>query len=160
MAPQIGVSEQEAEVYIEKFFTMMPDVRRWIAKQKEAVLRDHEVVSIYGKKRRFPFIADRQHRSEVLRQAVNMPVQSSVSDMTLLANIKILKILSDKGIEVRPWPHIHDGFLFQVDERYVDEAVGVTRDVLHDVEFPTEVHFAAEIEVGDRWGEMEVVYSG
>lgn len=160
IAPQLGISVDEAEKYIEDFFLMMPDVRSFIARQKRNVIRDQEVESLYGRKRRFPFIANKYHAAEVQRQAVNMPIQSSVSDMTLLANIRIINTLRSQGVEVRPWPHIHDGFLIQVPDHLVEPSVKVVIDTMHDVGFDTEVNFAMEVEVGKRWGEMKTVYNG
>lgn len=160
IAPQLGISVDEAEEYIANFFQMMPDVEKYIARQRMEVLKNHEVVSIYGRKRRFPYIADKSHMAEIQRQAVNMPIQSSVSDMTLLANMRILEKLEAEGISTKVFPHIHDGFVFQVPSEYVDRAVEVTKETMHHQDFKTNVHFAMEIEVGTRWGEMKTVYEG
>ena len=160
LAPQLNVSLQEAEAYMKKFFRMMPNVTKWIARQKDIVARKQEVTSLYGRKRRFPFIADGRHMSEVKRQAVNMPIQSSVSDMTLLANMRIIKILRDRGISTLPWPHIHDGFLIQVPDEHLDEAVEVVINCMHDVEFETEVPFKVEVDAGKRWGSMKKIFEG
>ena len=160
LAPQLSVSLTEAEAYMKKFFQMMPGVTRWIARQKDRVLRDQEVTSLYGRKRRFPIILDRGHANEVKRQAVNMPIQSSVSDMTLLANLRVMETLRSEGISVRPWPHIHDGFLIQVPSHLVKPSTEILIDVMHDVDFETDVPFSVEVDVGRKWGDMETIYEG
>ena len=160
LAPQLSVSLAEAEAYMAKFFQMMPGVTRWIARQKDRVMRDQEVTSLYGRKRRFPIILDSRHSSEVKRQAVNMPIQSSVSDMTLLANLRVMDRLRSEGVAVRPWPHIHDGFLVQVPSHLVRESVDILVDTMHDVGFDTEVPVYIEVDVGKKWGDMETVYEG
>lgn len=159
LAPQLGVSLEETERYIEELFRIMPEVPKFIQRQQERVVREQQAVSIFGRRRRFPLVL-RANASQVRRQGVNMPIQSSVSDMTLMANLEIVRELEKRGARPRVWPHIHDGFVFQVPQDRVDEAVEVARERLLRPPFETDVHFAAEIEVGTRWGSLETVFSG
>ena len=159
LAPQLGVSLEETKEYIGTLFQMMPKVREFIRQQQDRVLREQEAISLFGRRRRFPLIL-RANASQIRRQGVNHPIQSSVSDMTLMANLKILQHLRDKEIAVRVWPHIHDGFIFQVEDGHRDYAVDVTRTVMSTPPFATDVHFAIEIDVGKRWGELETVFAG
>ena len=160
IAPQLNITKEEATEYMNKFFEMMPRVAKWLAEQKRRALRDHEVSSIYGRKRRFPLIASQSHKAEVQRQAGNMPVQSSVSDMTLLANMRIIRVLEAEGIECLIFPHVHDGFYFQVQAEYENRAVEVTRSEMHKVGFKTKVNFKCEIQTGTNWGRLKIVYNG
>lgn len=156
LAPQIGVSEAEAEEYIERFFATMPKVRSWINRQRQQVLEDGEVRSLFGRVRRFDLIT-RQGKYHVQRQAVNMPIQSSVSDMTLLANLRIMDRLRGEGLEVLPWPHVHDGILLQVPEYAIRPAVRMIHEEMGRVPFDTEVPFTADVETAKRWGELSSV---
>lgn len=156
LAPQLGVSLEETEEYIRELFRMMPDVPRFIQRQQNRVLREQEAVSLFGRKRRFPLIL-RSGAAQVRRQGVNMPIQSTVSDMTLMANLRVIAELDRRGVAPKVWPHIHDGFLFQVPDEHVEEAVELTREVMGNPPFETDVFFASEIEVGKRWGSMEEV---
>lgn len=158
IAPQLDISADEAKDYMEKFFKMMPKVAIWLKRQKATAKIDHEVTSLYGRKRRFPIIASRSHLAEIQRQAGNMPVQSSVSDMTLLANMRIIANLEERGIMCKVWPHVHDGFYFQVRKEHEKIAVEVTRDQMHAVGFETDVNFKCEIETGESWGTLKTVY--
>jgi DNA polymerase I len=160
IASQLGVSVQEAAEHRERFFAAMPRVPAYINRQHDLVMREQEVCSIFGRKRRFPLILDRGHATAIQRQAVNMPIQSGVSDMTLLANLRILKRLRDEGIRVRPWPHIHDGFMLLVEEDRIDRGVEVLVEEMHDVGFETKVPFAIEAAVGPSWGSVKTVHEG
>lgn len=160
IAPQLDISNSEAKEYMEKFFRMMPKVAKWLARQKATAKMDHEVESLYGRKRRFPIIASKSHLAEIQRQAGNMPVQSSVSDMTLLANMRIIADLEERGIPCLVWPHVHDGFYFQVPEEHEVTAIEVTRDQMHAVGFHTDVDFKCEIETGKSWGDLKIGYEG
>jgi len=160
IAPQMGVTKEVAEDYVQSFYKMMPKVREWIARQHALVLREKEVSTIFGRKRRFPLVLDKRHASEIRRQAVNFPVQSAVSDMCLLGNMRIIHRLDDEGIECRVWPHVHDGFYFQVPDKSVERAIEIAKEELHSLPFETDVPFAVEIQSGKNWGKLEVAYEG
>lgn len=160
IAPQLGVTIKEAEGYVHEFYRMMPKVKLYIARQHTLVMKDKEVTTIFGRKRRFPLVIDKRHAAEIQRQAVNFPVQSAVSDMTLLAFMRIIDRLDSMGIPVKIWPHVHDGFYYQVASEYKDVAVDVTREEMHEVPFETRVPFSVEIQSGPNWGELKTEYEG
>lgn len=157
LATQMNVDIKEADEFISRFFLMMPRVRSWIAKQHSLVIRNGEVVSLYGRKRRFPFIPNKKIASKVKRQAVNSPIQSSVSDMTLLANIDIIHELNRRRIPNKVGYHIHDGFMFQTPDEHVEEAVDITRTRMTNVDFDTEVPFVADVQIGKTWGDLVTI---
>jgi DNA polymerase-1 len=160
IAPQLGVSLREAEGYVREFYKMMPKVKEWIGRQHALVMREKEVSTIFGRKRRFPLVIDKRHASEIMRQAVNFPVQSAVSDMTILAYMRIIERLDVLGIPVKLWPHVHDGFYFQVRASDKSRAVEITKEEMHRVPFKTVVPFTAEIQAGPNWGELKTVFEG
>jgi DNA polymerase I-like protein with 3'-5' exonuclease and polymerase domains len=160
LAPQLGCSVEEATVYRERFLARMNQARVWIDTQRRIGRQMREVESIYGRKRRFPFIIDSKHASEVERQAVNTPIQGAVSDMTLEDNLRIIAALKRREIDVLPWPHVHDGFMVQVEKRRISEAVEIAKDILAHPTFETRVHFAVEMMTGPNWAELETVHKG
>lgn len=161
LAPQIGVPVEEAEFYIEKYFRMMPEMKKFIARQKMIVAKECEVVSMYGRKRRFPAAnLSRKVMAKVQRQSVNAPIQSAASDITLLTYIKVVKILQDEGIPVKRGPSLHDGYWLQVPTESVDYTVDIMKECMHDVGFKTDVPFVVDIDKGFSWGDLHKVYSG
>ncbi len=157
LAPQMGVSTYEAYDYIARFFDAMPGVRLWIAKERDLVVATHEVKSIFGRTRRFPLIASRSQKAEVQRMAVNMQVQSPVSDMTLMASLKTCRKFDEAGIRYLRWPQIHDSFMVVVEEGAVSEAAAIMKDTMeNDLDFDTDVPFGpVEIKCGRSWGDLE-----
>ncbi len=156
LAPQLGVSVYEAQEYINRFFDAMPAVKLWIAYQRNQVLIDHEVSSIFHRRRRFPLILNKRQRAEIQRQAVNMPIQSSVSDMTLLASIATCSKFDDLGIRYMRWPQIHDSFMVVVEEGAIREAGAIMKAIMEDVPFETDVPFSpVEIKCGKSWGTLK-----
>lgn len=156
LATQLGVPRAEAETFIREFFRRMPRVREYIDRQHALVSKTYEVRSLYGRRRRFSLVADKRQAGEMKRQAVNMPIQSAVSDMTLLANIRTLDRLRDLGLETYPGPHIHDGFLFQVAESAEDVAVRVVTEAMQEDEERLRVPLAVEVKTGPSWGDLHL----
>jgi len=159
LALQLGVSADEAQEYKNKLISIMPGVSAWIKQQHRRVVRDHEVISLYGRKRRFSLIPQ-GGLGEVKRQAVNTPIQSSVSDMNLLAHIRIVERLKVIGIPVKVWPNIHDSVMVQVPDDLVKPATKIMIEEMHDVGFATEVPFVVEVSTGKGWGDLKVIYEG
>jgi DNA polymerase-1 len=160
IAPQMGVTKETAEEYVQAFYRMMPKVREWIARQHALVMREKEVATIFGRKRRFPLVLDKRHAAEIKRQSVNFPVQSAVSDMCLMANMRIISRLDAEGIKCKVWPHVHDGFYIQIEDKKVKRAIEISVEELHALPFETRVPFAVEIQAGKTWGDLKVVYEG
>ena len=156
LAPQLGVSAEEAQLMIDRLLSIMPSAKRWITEMKMQVLTSHQVQSLYGRKRRFSLIADKRQRSEVQRQAVNMPIQSSVSDMTLRAYCRTCGELERLGMKIKRYSQIHDSFTIQVEEHAVQEAGQIMRNIMENqLDFETDVPFGpVEIESGRSWGSL------
>lgn len=158
LAVQLAIPVEEAQLYLDQIFGEEKDVLRWIVNQKHLVEVKGEVESIYHRKRRFPLIADKRQRSEMQRQGVNMPVSSSVSDMTLRGYIKTYAKLEKAGIRVMRWPQIHDAFMILVEKSAIAEAAKIMKDTMeNDLDFETEVPFIADLKCGPSWGDLHAL---
>ena len=157
LAPQLRVSVEEAQYLVDRLYSIMPGGRQWINKMKMQVLMTHEVQSLYGRKRRFSLIADKKQRAEVQRQAVNMPIQSSVSDMTFRAYYQTCQEFDDMHIEFKRWAQIHDAFMILVRKQDVRKAGAVMKDVMENhLDFETNVSFGpVEIRHGKSLGNLK-----
>lgn len=158
LAPQLGCTKAEAQEYIDTFYReFAPRLPGWLARVRKKGLQQQYLRGILGRKRRFPFIRDRYHRREVERQLGNFMIQTTINDMTLRAEIKSIPRLGATGIPARPWPHIHDSLNILVPKPLWKSAVQIINDTMNEVPFETDVSFPAEIEIGERWGDMKVV---
>lgn len=156
LAPQLGVTAEEAQYLIDRLFSIMPAAKQWINQMKMQVLTTHEVQSLFGRKRRFSLIADKKQRAEVQRQAVNMPIQSSVSDMTFRAYYKVCQEFDRLDMRYMRWAQIHDSFMILVEENALMEAGAVMKDIMENhLDFETDVPFGpVEVKAGRSWGNL------
>jgi DNA polymerase I-like protein with 3'-5' exonuclease and polymerase domains len=88
----VSLSMPQVNKFIDDFFKMYPGLVTWHADAKAFAKRHGHVRSPLGRIRHLPLIksSDNEVRSKAERMAINSPVQSCLSDMTLLA-IAILK---------------------------------------------------------------------
>jgi DNA polymerase-1 len=161
LAPQLGVDKDEAEQYIKTFFKMFaPRLEKWLKYQRAKGVKEQLVISASGRRRRFPFIRDKYHRREVERQVGNFVIQTTINEMTMVAECKSIERLRAAGIPCKPWPHIHDSLNILVPKPLWKPAVEIIVATMAEVPFPTEVNFPSEVEVGERWGELKTVHKG
>ena len=146
---------EEAQGLIDRFFTANPQVFEWIEMTKAKTWERGYAMSIYGRKRRFPFIKDHAYKEKVGRMGVNMEIQSSVSDLCLLAYMRIVKRIKEEGIPVYVGPHIHDGYFFECPDWYKSRAIEITKyEMMENLGFETNVYFKTDIEYGKSWGQL------
>jgi DNA polymerase-1 len=157
LAPQIGATVAQAKKFIAVYFKRYPALHKWILKTREKGVADHVAYSIFGRRRRFPFIPDRWAKKEMMRQAGNFPIQSGINDLTLLAQINSIEACRAAGIPVKPGMHIHDSLNFAVPIPMWVQAARLVNEVMLNVPFESEVPFRGEVEIGSRWGNMITV---
>lgn len=108
----------------------------------------------FGRKRRFPFIT-KENAWNIENEAVNFPIQSTASDLTLLSAVQLHKqtsSLADILILV------HDSILFDVPKENVDALVPQILNVMQTLPgkyLNTDMPFIADVEIGHNWGNLD-----
>jgi DNA polymerase-1 len=154
----LDVSLAEAEVNRERFFTLYRDLPAWHNRQRQVVHHRGQVSSPLGRVRHLPNISsqDNSVRMEAERQAINSPVQSTASDLTLFAMVMLHKeVLNPR--EIIMVMTVHDSIRFEVREEMVGEYAPVIKEVMENLPlkktFGTEltVPIVADVEWGTHW---------
>lgn len=155
LAMEFGISIQQAHDEIEAFFERMPLARKWINECKRTVLENGEEESRLGRRRRFGLIT-RENQDDILKQAVNFPLQSTGSDTAVMAGAQFHNAKLFAPGEVIPVGFVHDAILYYVKDELVEEASRAMIEFLPKVPqaaMKTDVQFAVEVKVGTSWGE-------
>jgi DNA polymerase-1 len=158
LARDIGVSREDAAVFIENYFRQYPDVRRFI-QETIAAARDRGWVETLFKRRRYlPDLlsGNRQIRSFGERTAVNTPIQGTAADIIKLAMLRIDRSLQEKELQARMLLQVHDELVFEFPKEEQTELIrlvreGMERAVVLDV--PLDV----DIEIGPNWYDLAKV---
>jgi DNA polymerase-1 len=110
------------------------------------------VRSIYGRIRPLQGISDRNAniRKAAEREAINMPIQGTASDIVKIAMLKVDEELKRAKLESRLLMQVHDELLVEVPEK---EVAQVSEILKHEMETAVEldVPLVADVGVGDNW---------
>lgn len=113
------LSETQAQGMIDRFFATYPGLLDWHEAARKQARRDGAVANPFGRMRHLPWIRsqDRQVASRAERQAINAPVQSTLSDLTCWALSEIDRQIPD----AQPCAMIHDAIVGYCPENRADE---------------------------------------
>jgi DNA polymerase-1 len=152
LSQRVGISRQEAKKVIEDYYNTYKGVRRYM---EEVPVRAREygyVRSIYGRIRPLAGITDRNAniRKAAEREAINMPIQGTASDIVKIAMLHVDDEFKREGLEARMLMQVHDELLVEVPEAEVER---VTEIVKHEMESAVslDVPLVADVGVGDNW---------
>ena len=113
IAREIGRSYDETAQLVQRFFSKFPKLKEWENRLIEVVRAGGEIRTVFGRRRRF------QPGNSHAGKFVNFPVQSTASDVTLRALIRVKK----KFPQVHPLVFVHDSVLYEVPEEDWEEVV-------------------------------------
>jgi DNA polymerase I len=152
LSQRVGISRAEAKKVIEDYYNTYKGVRRYM---EEIPIRAREygyVRSIYGRIRPLQGISDRNAniRKAAEREAINMPIQGTASDIVKIAMLKVDEELKRAGLESRLLMQVHDELLVEVPDK---EVANVSEILKHEMETAVslDVPLVADVGVGDNW---------
>jgi len=152
LSQRVGISRAEAKKVIEDYYNTYKGVRRYM---EEVPIRAREhgyVRSIYGRIRPLAGITDRNAniRKAAEREAINMPIQGTASDIVKIAMLKVDEEFRRAGLEARMLMQVHDELLVEVPEK---EAAKVSEILKHEMETAVslDVPLVADVGLGDNW---------
>lgn len=152
LSQRVGISRQEAKKVIQDYYNTYKGVRRYM---EEVPIRAREhgyVRSIYGRIRPLPGISDRNAniRKAAEREAINMPIQGTASDIVKIAMLKVDEEFKRAELEARLLMQVHDELLVEAPDREISK---VTEILKHEMETAVslDVPLVADVGVGENW---------
>ena len=128
LARQLEISVDEAQAMMEKFFEVIPEVVQWQKNVKRQVLDGHNLVTPFGRHRRYSLITNENKRS-VLNEALAFLPQSTASDTTVSAAIVLnKKLFKTFGPEVRIINLVHDDIIADCPDDIVEDVEQMLRN--------------------------------
>jgi DNA polymerase-1 len=155
LAAQLGIPQQEARAYIDRYFARYQGVRAFIEKTLEATRREGSVRTLFGRMRPIPDIESRNpnQRGFAERTAINTPLQGTAADLIKLAMIAIDRKLTEQGLQTRMVLQVHDELLFEVP---TDETAAIETLVRTEMEgvVALSVPLVADLGFGANWRDL------
>ena len=115
LAKQIGVSNAEAEEFLNSYFIKFPEIKNYMENTIKFCRKSGFVNNIFGRRTHVTGINDKNFniRNFQERAAINAPIQGSASEIMRLAMIRInKKFESIKNLNCKILLQIHDELIF------------------------------------------------
>lgn len=154
LARQLRISREQAQSYIDLYFSRYPGVRNYMDNIRQIAKEQGLVETLFGRRLYLPEINARnaQRRQYAERTAINAPMQGTAADIIKKAMIEI-----DGWIETIPGTvimimQVHDELVFEVEEKYVElatENIKARMTAAADLKIPLIV----DVGIGSNWDE-------
>ena len=158
LAGRLGVSSDEAQAMIDRYFERFPGIQRYIVATLEEVRERGHSLTLFGRKTWFPRISSRNpnERTGSERAAINAPIQGTSADIIKRAMARMMPALEAAGLgHVRMLLQVHDELVFELPEGDVAAASPVIRQTMADAALPAvtlSVPLGIDIGTGHSWG--------
>jgi DNA polymerase I-like protein with 3'-5' exonuclease and polymerase domains len=123
-------SVSEAKAAISEYFKMFKKLAKWIETNQDFIAVNGFVYSHFGRKRRLPNVksSDRAIIGHTIRSGLNFLVQSTASDINLLAAIDMHRYIKEHDMKARMFALVHDSILAEVPENEVEHYESVLQN--------------------------------
>jgi DNA polymerase-1 len=152
LSQRVGISRQEARKVIDDYYATYKGVRRYMD-EIPAQAREHGYVrSLYGRIRPLAGINDRNAniRRAAEREAINMPIQGTASDIVKIAMLHTEDAFRREGLDAKILMQVHDELLVECPAEQAGRvAATLKREMEHAVQI--DVPLVAETGIGDNW---------
>ncbi|HEV2801981.1 MAG TPA: DNA polymerase I [Pyrinomonadaceae bacterium] len=155
LSQRVGISRKEAKQVIDDYYKTYKGIREFMDKVPEEAREKGLVRSIYGRIRPLPTINDRngQIRARAEREAINMPIQGTASDIVKTAMLKVEEALRRENLQARQVMQVHDELLVEAPESEAEQVAALLK---REMETAVELDVPLEVEVGTGSNWMDV----
>ncbi len=156
LSQRVGISLKEARKVIDDYYDTYKGVRRFMDEVPEKAREHGYVRSIYGRIRPVPGINDRNGnvRGRAEREAINMPIQGTASDIVKMAMLQVDEALRRENFEARMVMQVHDEILVEAPEKEAERVAALLRREMENA-VELDVPLLVEVGIGDNWMEAK-----
>jgi DNA polymerase-1 len=152
IALEYGMSAREAERRYKEFMDLIPDVARWQREVRDKVLDGDDLITPFGRRRRF-WLITKENKKAVENEALSFLPQSTASDVCLGALTVLRPMLRGLGFLRLT---IHDALVAECHKDKADQVAAMMQEVMEAKgrELTDYVPFPVDISIGSSWGEL------
>lgn len=135
LAENTGLSRRQAQDYIQKYFEIYPDVKKYMDNNVEFAQKSGYAKTMFGRKRRIPELKSEnaQTRQFGARVAKNMPLQGSASDIIKFAMLKVHKKLNELNLRSKLILQVHDELVIDCPQEELDIVKNLLKSAMENV---------------------------
>ena len=155
LAKSLGISNNEAQEFIDKYFETYPKVREYMQNKVEFVNTHGYVETIFGRKRYLMTelgSPNYQIREFALRAAINQPLQGTAADLIKMAMIDVEEELEKRNLKTKMIMQVHDELIFELPKEELEEVKELVLKCM-ELNQPLNVPLDVDINYGKSWKE-------
>ncbi len=156
LAKAIGISNAEAEDFINKYFATYPRVKAYMEGTIAEVEKKGFVETVYGRKR---YLENELSNSNAMirefakRAAINQPIQGTAADLMKIAMINFSQKLKEHNLKSKMIIQVHDELVVEVYKPELDMVKSLIKEAM-ELSQPLSVPLVIDIYSGDSWKEQ------
>ena len=154
LAKSLGITNVEAQEFIDKYFETYPKVKEYMNNEVEFVAQNGYVETAFGRKR---YLASELHSSNyqirefAQRAAINQPLQGTAADLIKIAMIRVDKAI-DK-MKTKMIMQVHDELVFEVPKDELEQLKTIILDCMALKDQNLKIPLDVDINYGTSWKE-------
>ena len=154
LAKSLGITNAEAQEFIDKYFETYPKVKEYMNNEVEFVAQNGYVETAFGRKR---YLASELHSSNyqirefAQRAAINQPLQGTAADLIKIAMIRVDKAI-DK-MKTKMIMQVHDELVFEVPKNELEQLKSIILDCMALKDQNLKIPLDVDINYGTSWKE-------
>ena len=152
LAQQLGLSRNQAQAYIDLYFSRYPGVKQYMDNIREQAKQQGFVETLFGRRLYLPEINARNaaQRQYAERTAINAPMQGTAADIIKLAMLACDNWIRDSGPDVKMIMQVHDELVFEVAESQLSSSMETIRSLMSTAA-QLQVPLLVEVGNGENW---------
>lgn len=155
LAKSIGISNEEAQTFIDKYFEHYPKVKGYMVQKVQFVNENGYVETMFGRKRYLTSelsSPNYQIREFAQRAAINQPLQGSAADLIKMSMIEVDKRLSECNLKAKMIMQVHDELVFELPKEELETVKEIVMSAMQ-LNQPLDVPLEIDINYGNSWKE-------
>lgn len=157
LAKSLGITNNEAQDFIDKYFETYPRVREYMIREVDFVNKYGYVETIFGRKRYLAtelMSPNYSIREFAQRAAINQPLQGTAADLIKMAMIEVDKQIEERKLKSKMIMQVHDELVFELPKSELDELKAIVLKAM-ELNQPLRVPLEIDINCGVSWNEIE-----
>ena len=154
LAKSLGITNAEAQEFIDKYFETYPKVKEYMNNEVEFVAQNGYVETAFGRKR---YLASELHSSNyqirefAQRAAINQPLQGTAADLIKIAMIRVDKAINK--MKTKMIMQVHDELVFEVPKDELEQLKSIILDCMALKDQNLKIPLDVDINYGTSWKE-------
>jgi DNA polymerase-1 len=158
LAQATGLTQPEAEDFIETYFERFPRVREYIERTKALAARQGYVETLMRRRRYFPELqpdskASHYARQAAERMAINAPIQGTAADIIKIAMIRLHRAFQEQRFRSKMILQVHDELIVEAPDEEISRTARLMRDIMESA-FELDAPLRVDLKIGENWEEM------